>query len=163
VLFAFYFNSFRKELAVREEQEQVAKAEAERKAAVEREEYQKKVAEEARKAAEERNRIELEKRAAARAEEDRFEALQQQYEAAVNKRDELTEKFYELSTIQRDEQDLLRRAEQRQARLTDEKTFLERYLPAAIASREKMTNFLSEIEAAEKAAAEAAQANNRRR
>jgi len=70
----------------------------------------------------------------------------------TSERDAEAQHSFDLSSTLRDEQDLLERAKNRMSVLSEEKKFLDSYLPAARANRARIQSFLEQVEAAKKAA-----------
>lgn len=166
-VFAVYYVQFHKEMVAREQaaaREAAIQAEKEKQQQLE---YQKEQAAKAKAEAEKQRAEEAAKQAKKEAEEKAWNDLNDQYDKMVQKRDEAAQNSYDLSATLRDEQDLLQRAESKMERLKEEQSFLERYLPAVTANRDRMMKFLQDIKNAEEAAAlaqqQAAAANNKRK
>jgi hypothetical protein len=154
--FAFLYHGYRKEADAQALVLAQQKAEKEARETQERSAYQARVAEEARAAALEKQKAEAAKLAERQAREKAWEDLNREMENVTRARDDAAQKNFELSSTLRDEQDLLDRAKNRMRVLGEEKKFLDSYIPIARANRDRIQTFLTEVEAAEKAAAEAA-------
>ncbi len=154
--FAFVYHGYRKEADAQAIVQAQQKAEKDAREALERTAYQNRVAEEARAAALEKQKAEAAKLAERQAREKAWEALSREMESSLASRDEAAQKNFELSSTLRDEQDLLDRAKNRMSVLGEERKFLDSYIPIARANRDRIHTFLTEVEAAQKAAAEAA-------
>jgi len=154
--FAFFYHGYRKEADAQAVVQAQEKAEKDAREALERTAYQNRVAEEARAAALEKQKAEAAKLAERQAREKAWEALSREMESSLGARDEAAQKNFELSSALRDEQDLLDRAKNRMSVLGEERKFLDSYIPIARANRDRIHTFLTEVEAAQKAAAEAA-------
>jgi transketolase len=156
--FAFLYHGYRKEADAQALVQAQEKAEKDAREALERTAYQNRVAEEARAAALEKQKVEAAKLAERQAREKAMEALSREMDGVIGARDAAAQKNFDLSSTLRDEQDLLDRAKNRMIVLGEERKFLDSYIPIARANRDRIHTFLTEVEAAQKAAAEAANA-----
>lgn len=158
VVFGFYYGGWNKEYIAAEEAkeqarlEDLAKAEAEKMAYIQ--EQDKIARAEARKRAEEIQRKLDQKKE----EEQRIRTLAEQILEAAEKRDIAAADAADARNATLDEQDHIERAQERLARLEEEKKFLNQYIPVANANVSRMRSLLTEVNRLEDEAAKAAQA-----
>lgn len=158
VVFGFYYGGWNKEYIAAEEAkeqarlEDLAKAEAEKMAYIQ--EQDKIARAEARKRAEEIQRKLDQKKE----EEHRIRTLAEQILEAAEKRDIAAADAADARNATLDEQDHIERAQERLARLEEEKKFLNQYIPVANANVSRMRSLLTEVNRLEDEAAKAAQA-----
>lgn len=158
VVFGFYYGGWNKEYIAAEEAkeqarlEELAKVEAEKMAYIQ--EQDKIARAEARKRAEEIQRKLDQKKE----EEQRIRTLAEQILEAAEKRDIAAADAADARNATLDEQDHIERAQERLARLEEEKKFLNQYIPVANANVSRMRSLLTEVNRLEDEAAKAAQA-----
>jgi hypothetical protein len=156
--FAFYFRGYSKEAARMTAEKEAAAQALKAQEEQERATYQKKLADEARAIADKKRR-EIERKAAIiAAEQKEFEDLTKEQEDISKKRDDAMELSYTLSSKIREEEDLTKRAQDRMAILTDEKKFLDQYIPISTSNRDRYLAFLKKVEDTKKAVETAAAA-----
>lgn len=158
--FAVYYNGYRKDAAEKERIAAQTKAETDAREARERTAYQEQQAAKTRADALAKQEADARKAAEIAAREKEFTDLSRQLDALSAQRDEESSRSVDLSAALRDENDLLERAKNRMTVLGEERKFLDSYIPPARANRERIQQFLLQVEAAKKAAAAAAAAAN---
>jgi hypothetical protein len=158
IAFAVYYHGYRKEAEILASQKQAQLDAINQKAAVERKAFQQKLANEARAEAKRKAEAIAEKARIEEAEQKEFENLSRELVRVTTLRDEDTQKLFDLTMSQRDEQDLTKRAKTRIETLNDEKKFLDNYIPIAKESRDNLAAFLKKVEETKVAVEAAAKA-----